>query len=83
MADPRPVPVTDRLVKDVGHGAVGDCVDGSIVKEGPVVPVAAFIAVTGIPKSVVYTPVEADFGRPISVVECVGPIIVCPIAGRP
>jgi hypothetical protein len=70
-------------VINIGDRAVSDVVDDSIVKKGSFAPVTAFIAVARITESVVYTPVEADFWCPISVVEHVRPVIECPITGRP
>jgi hypothetical protein len=62
---------------------VGDVVYSRIVEKRAVVPVTAFVAVPGVTEAVIYTSVEADFRRPIAVVEHVFAITVGPVGGRP
>jgi hypothetical protein len=62
---------------------VGDVVHCGIVEKGAVVPVTAFIPIASVAEAIVYTAVEADFWSPISVVECIGAVAVCPIGWRP
>ena len=82
VAYPRPVPVNDRLVIDVCDD-VGDVVHSRIVEKRAVVPVTAFVAVPSVTEAVIYTSVEADFRRPIAVVEHIFAITVGPVGGRP
>jgi hypothetical protein len=62
---------------------VGDVVHGRIVEKGAVIPVTAFIPIASVAEAIIYTPIETDFRRPISVVEHIGAVTVCPIGWRP
>src|ERR1700678_4224573 len=72
-----------RLVIDVGDPDIGDVVDGAVVEERAMIPMAAVIAIAGIAKAIVDAAIEAHFASPVSGVEGVATADPAPIGWRP
>lgn len=75
--------IDDRLVVDVVDVGDIDIVHGTVVVEGPVVPIPALVAFSTVSEAVVHATVEADLRPPVSIVKSVRSVVPAPIAGRP
>jgi hypothetical protein len=83
--------VTDPVYGDVGDGVVVDVmhhggvhvVDGAVVVEMAVIPIAAAITLAGVSEAIINATVKADVRTPIAVVERVAALVESPIAGSP
>jgi hypothetical protein len=71
-ADSRRVVDDDGLAVDVGDCDAADVVDGPVVEERPIPPVAALIAGPAVAEPIIDAAIETDFGSPIAIVENVG-----------
>src|SRR5579862_1081622 len=82
-ADIRNVVHHDRFVVDVDDCYAAEVVDGAVVKESTVAPIAPLIANAVIAEAVVDAAIEPDLRSPIAGVEEVDTVIPAPIAGSP
>src|SRR5579883_1967198 len=78
-----PVVHDHRLTIDVGDPDIADVVDGAVVEEGAMVPMAAVIAVAGVAVAIVDAAIEADFAPPIAGMESIAAAGPAPVGGRP
>jgi hypothetical protein len=71
------------LVIDVVDLHVRDVVDGPVVEEIAVAPIAALVAGAGIAEAIRYAAVKADFRTPIAFVKGIGVVVPAPISRCP
>src|SRR5262249_2717681 len=75
--------VDHRLTVDVTDVGIADVIDGTVVIELVVAPVATFIAMSEVAEAVDDTAVETDLRAPVAGVPDIGVIGEAPVARRP
>lgn len=83
VADVRNVIHHYRFAVDVGDRHDADIVDGAVIEECAVTPIAALIANAVIAEAVVHAAIETDVRPPIADVEDIDAVIPTPLGGRP
>jgi hypothetical protein len=75
--------VDDGVVVDIVHYRCVHVVDGAVIGEVVVVPVAALISESNVAEAVVDAAIVADVAAPITAVEAVTALNEAPVAGSP
>src|SRR5690606_14333436 len=85
IADAAPVYMVDDdlAMVDVGDATCVDAIDGAVVVEVVVLPVAALVAAAKVAEPIVDAAVITDLAAPVPGMPAIGVADIAPIAGRP